>query len=273
MTINLKEVLIGSDFELFIKHNEKFISALAYIDGTKADPQVVTEQGHAIQADGALFEANVPPVKLDRKDEMWDNIQFVISEGQSRLPDSYKIICCPNGEFENSELEDPRAREAGCTPDYCAWRNGEMNISPLLEDTNKRCCGFHIHMSYPKANPENAMQLIKLLDLNIAVPLVLIDTDRERRKLYGKAGCFRFKDYGKRAGVEYRSLSNIVISSKQTFEFVWEQLIKSFKDFNSGLNLEAYADDIQKAINEYHEGTAIGLCDEFNINIPYELQD
>lgn len=271
--IDLKKVLIGSDFELFIKNDNKFISALPYIDGTKSDPQVITEHGHAIQADGVLFEANVPPVALDAKEEMWENIRFVIDEGQARLPKNYSIVCCPNGDFADSELTDPRAQESGCTPDFCAWRNGEINKKPLLQDTNKRCCGFHIHASFPGANPRLGLRLIKLLDLNLALPLLLVDTDRERRKLYGQAGCFRFKDYGKSAGVEYRSLSNIVIRSKEIFDYTWEQLVKSFKDFNEGLSVEGFGDDIQKAINEYDEKLAIHLCDEFQINIPYELQD
>lgn len=273
MKIDLSKVLIGSDFELFIKSQDKFISALAYIDGTKDSPQVITEMGHAIQADGALFEANVPPVALDAGEEMWNNIQFVIDEGKSRLPKDYTIVCCPNGEFDDSELADPRAQESGCTPDFCAWKNGEINEKPILQDTNKRCCGAHLHISFPGASPRMGLKLVKLLDLYLAVPLILIDTDKERRKLYGKAGCFRFKDYGSNAGIEYRSLSNAAIKDKETFLYVWEQLTRALKDFNEGVNIDAYGDEIQSAINDYNELLAIDLCDRFHINIPYELQD
>ena len=34
------------------------------------------------------------------------------------------------------------------------------------------------------------------IDAYVGLPSILYDTDAERRKLYGKAGCFRLQPYG-----------------------------------------------------------------------------
>ena len=36
------------------------------------------------------------------------------------------------------------------------------------------------------------------MDLFLGVPSILIDPDTERRKMYGKAGDYRLKEYGRR---------------------------------------------------------------------------
>ena len=39
--------------------------------------------------------------------------------------------------------------------------------------------------------------MVKLLDIFLGIPSVIIDPDKKRRKLYGKAGAFRLTKYGK----------------------------------------------------------------------------
>jgi len=268
MKIDVNKVKIGADFELFIVDNEKnFISAIPFIDGTKESPLPVSPVGHAIQHDGALAEANVPPVLLFSNEEMWENIQLVTEAIKERLPTGLEVLCCPNGEYKDDQLQDEEARRFGCDPDFSAWNGGEINEKPDANETNKRCCGYHVHISFPGASPANVMRLVRLLDVNIALPFLFIDEDKERRNLYGKAGCFRFKDYGEIAGVEYRSLSNSVIKDKETFNFFWDGLIKAIKDYNEGLDYLAYEAKIQEAINTYNLDIANELVEEFNIKV------
>lgn len=271
--IDTSRVLIGSDFELFIKDiSGKFISAIPFIEGTKDEPLAVSEKGHAIQADGVLFEANVPPVTLKHRDQMWEDIQFVISEGKDRLPEELSIVCCPNGNYEDDQLDDPKARQAGCDPDFSAWEGGNSNPKPDITKNNKRCCGFHFHISFPGAAPKNVMRLIRILDVNLGLPFVLLDEDRERRKLYGKAGCFRYKDYGGNVGgVEYRTLSNAVIKTKETFDYAFQQLAKSIDDYNKGLDFLEHKDRILEAINNYNLDLVEELCEEFEVLVLKQL--
>ena len=56
----------------------------------------------------------------------------------------------------------------------------------------------HIHIGYDNSTKETNFAIIKALDLFLGVPSLEIDLDERRRGLYGKAGCFRHKKYGKR---------------------------------------------------------------------------
>lgn len=260
--------MIGSDFELFIKSGEQFICAIPFIDGDKENPQKISEQGHAIQADGALFEANVPPVTLKESEKMWEDIQFVIEAGKERLPKGLEIVCCTNGAYDDTELEDPKARMGGCDPDYSAWSNGTINKKPNLETNNNRCCGFHLHVSFKGADVRSCMRLIRIMDVNLAIPLLFIDEDRDRRKLYGKAGCFRFKDYNGTPGVEYRSLSNVVIKNKEVFDYCFAQLVKAVDDYNEGVDYLQHGTEIQECINTYNLDMAEQLYETLKLSLP-----
>lgn len=270
--IDLRKVLIGSDFEMFIvDKDKKFVSAIPFIEGTKNNPLPVSDKGHMIQHDGVLFECNVPPVTIDSRDEMWENIQFVIEQGKEKLPENLQLECCTNGTFEEKELEDPEAKVAGCSASFCAWAGGEMAPKPSFDATNDRCAGLHLHYSYPGCNVENGMRLIRILDVNLAIPLLFVDEDRKRRLLYGQAGDFRYKDFGNVGGIEHRVLSNVVIRDKNIFDFVWEGIKKSFKQFNEGVDYLHYSDRIQEAINNYNLEEAEQLCKELEID-KFELQ-
>lgn len=271
MKIDIKSLRIGSDFEVFITDEDNnFISAIPYVDGTKDNPQVITAEGHAIQHDGALLEGNVPPVTLEERDAMWDNIQLVLEAFQNRLPGNLKVKCCPNGEFSDDQLTDPEARRFGCDPDFNAWKGGDINKKPDADETNKRCCGVHFHFSFPGATPKNVVRLIRIFDVRLALPMLLIDDDRERRKLYGKAGCFRFKDYGSAAGVEYRTLSNSVIKERAIFNLLWDGIKQSISEYNKGIDYLEYSDEIQEALNEYNLELATDLAEVLNITM-YEI--
>ena len=62
--------------------------------------------------------------------------------------------------------------------------------------TTLRSAGFHIHVGYPQNNIDVSVQMLRYIDVYVGIPSILYDTDSERRKLYGKAGCFRLQPYG-----------------------------------------------------------------------------
>src|SRR5690606_27611941 len=90
---------------------------------------------------------------------------------------------------------------------------------PPAAHTLLRTAGGHIHVGYD--NPDNAMSadIVLAMDVMLGVPSVLIDGDTRRRQMYGKAGCFRFKEYG----LEYRTLSNFWIMSEERIRWAFRQ--------------------------------------------------
>ena len=66
------------------------------------------------------------------------------------------------------------------------------------------------------------------MDYAIGVPSVLIDSDKARRRLYGKAGSMRHKPYG----VEYRTLSNFWLNSDELTSWVYDRTLWCTKNLD-----------------------------------------
>jgi hypothetical protein len=106
--------------------------------------------------------------------------------------------------------------EIGCEPDYNAYTRGK-NPMPKLPD-NVRVAGGHIMISALDErlkDPEIIINAVKWMDV-LVMPTIIqglkvsgnYDTtsSRTRRLYYGKAGCFRPKEFPNGAyGVEYRT--------------------------------------------------------------------
>lgn len=270
-TINKSKVLVGSDFEMFLQNEEgKFISAIPFNSGTKQEPEKIKDHiGCCIQRDGVLEECNVPPVRLGQYDEFWKNIQIVKDYVYTKFAKKEKLtlVCCPTANFEDDQLQDDEAQQAGCSPDFNAWLGGEQNEKPSFTGSGLRSAGFHVHLSFPDADVDTCMDLMKLFDLFITLPFVVIDTNKERRKLYGKAGCFRMCDWGEEKGFEARTLSNVAVSGKATIEYIFDQLDLMFDYYNNNTMdvVNEMSHDIISAINESDYNKAGKICDSFGI--------
>lgn len=271
MKIDKSKVLIGSDFEMFLKDkNGKFISAIPFNKGTKEIPEKIKgNPGCCIQRDGVLQECNVPPVSLDQGSIFWDNLEIVRNYIYGKFADKQglDLVCCPTAEFEGDQLLDDEASQIGCSPDYNAWLDGEMNEKPCKFASNLRSCGFHIHMSYPDADANTSIKLMKLFDLFLTIPFIIYDKDIKRRELYGKAGSFRLVEWESARGFEARTLSNFALNDKNLIEYVFNQLNLLFDYFNENdmTEVDKSAGDIVTAINESNEELAGKLCQKFGI--------
>lgn len=225
----IKNVTFGADPELFFRHpNGHYVSAIDKVGGTKEKPRPIEIAGAAVQEDNVAIEFNIAPV-TNRKDFV-RSIQDVLNYlDDFARKQKLTLALDAAAIFPDSELEDPRSWSFGCDPDFNAWLKCE-NYVPEREEQylNLRSAGGHLHIGYENPQDDVSIELVKLLDIFIGCPSVLVDKDKLRRKMYGKAGAFRLKPYG----VEYRTLSNYWLQSPAYMEFVINQANKAIDYYN-----------------------------------------
>jgi hypothetical protein len=208
---------IGADPEVFISRDGRIVSAIGMIGGTKDEPKRVSDR-ICVQEDNVLAEFNIPPATSPK-----DFVMF-ISEGLSEIKkiikqDHCDIAIIASHIMDESELTHPKALEFGCEPDENAWTL-TTNIPPEVS-TKLRSAGGHVHVGGVKE--EKAIHTVRAMDLFLGIPSVILDRDNQRRQLYGKAGCFRFKEYG----IEYRTLSNFWLSDPRLADWVYKSTQKA----------------------------------------------
>jgi hypothetical protein len=275
MNIRKSFVSIGCDFEMFIvDKNGKTLSAIPFNRGTKEFPEEIGREGCCIQRDGVLQECNVPQVGLDEAATFWDNVEFVKDHVTRMIKGQGKLVCCPTSILTEDQLIEEEARTFGCSPDFNAWDDGNLNEKERDSETKLRSCGGHIHISSPDNMTINdAINIMKVFDIFLTVPYVLIDEDKLRRKLYGNAGAFRFRYYGDTPGFEARTLSNIWLKDKEGVEYVFHQLNKMFDFYNEtdiSKEVDPWKEKIVKCINESDEDLATEICEHFSVTVPLE---
>jgi hypothetical protein len=252
----------GCDPEGFIRYKDKFVPADGLIPGTKAKPEDVGD-GVFLQVDGMAAEYNILPCKtfeeFDSRNEM------AIKKINDLLPKGHEFVAIPAVRFDPEVFDSAtdQSKELGCTPDHNAW-TGEINPPPAdPDDPYLRTASGHLHIGWGDnlslADPQhilNCRDLVKQLDWFLGGWSIKTDPDPTRRKLYGKAGACRFKDYG----VEYRVLSNFWITERSLRLAVWNRMQsaiqmmasiympdrapKSYNDFLvAGINDGTLADD------------------------------
>ncbi len=247
--MEIRNVTIGADPEMFIvdtSKDNKVISSVGLIPGEKGSPWAKKEwePGFGIEIDNVLAEFNIPPVS--DKDTFIHHMNFMKDEIRKfvkAINKNYDILCTASKMVDEDQLQSPEAKLFGCSVDYNVYTESE-NPKPDGESTNLRSAGCHIHVGYFMPTVGVSLTLIKYLDMFLGVPSVLLDADRKRRSLYGKAGCFRLCPYG----FEYRTLSSKMYSTDQYMEVIWEGVQLAIWAYNNGVSL-ASAEEVKQAIN------------------------
>jgi len=193
--------MIGADPELFLTKGNKFISSIGRIGGSKTEPRRLLG-GFCLQEDNVSVEYNIPPVKTAEA-FVFANMTMLDEINNIAASQGLTTSITSSARFDDDELEHPMARVFGCDPDFNAWEL-EPNPSPQCDDANLRSAGGHIHIGF-EGKTKDKINLVRVLDLFLGVPLAFLDPESKRRELYGKAGACRFKPYG----VEYRTPSNV----------------------------------------------------------------
>jgi hypothetical protein len=229
-------VTYGADPELFLKSidNGHFVSSVGRIGGSKAEPKPLPILNAAVQEDNVAIEFNIQPC-VTRGGFVTSLTQVIMHLQQEVEKQRLTLVCEASAMFPEEELRTIEAMTFGCEPDFNAWLKVE-NQMPELEGEflNLRSAGGHLHIGYNNPDADISTQLIKMLDIFVGAPAVEFDKDTLRRKLYGKAGAFRFKPYG----VEYRTLSNFWLRDQETMGWVFDQANKAIDFMNKGGDID-----------------------------------
>ena len=129
----------------------------------------------------------------------------------------------------------------------------------------------HISIGWDNFTQEQQLDMVKAMDATVGLESVLLDFDTERKKLYGKAGCFRFREYG----IEARLLSNFWIKTDESLKWAWNTTMKAIDLVNSGKieEVKELGSYIVEAINTNNKELAQELLNKIKIitNIKTEV--
>lgn len=254
------KILLGSDPEVFLVNSSgQPVSAVGLVGGTKETP--LKQGNYAYLEDNVTVEFNIPPAS---------NVEAWVANHNKAMEFIRYKIAAPNGlqvaiesalEFPDSELKTEGAQTFGCNPDFNAWLL-EPNPAPSASSTNLRTAGGHIHIGV-QMNLAKKMQLVRVLDLMLGVPLAMLNPTDRRNELYGNAGACRLKPYG----VEYRVPSNIWLTHEQLMREVYGVVIDVVD------NLSAY-DEILEQTSTFFEAMPTGAMATIeNIDILTLIRD
>lgn len=257
----IKNVKLGSDAEVFLRDLAGHpFPVCGLIGGTKESPKPAKGMGpgFAVQEDNAAYEFNIPAAKDPHT--FHHNFSAMRHYIQNSLPaglwPDYELASC---EFHKAYLDIPQMNVFGCEPDINAYSK-TTNDRPRPFSPGFRTASAHIHISWDNPTDEERLELVRLGDVFVVLPGLQAENKSEqmRRKMYGKAGAFRWKEYG----VEHRVKSNRWINGDAYN--VWEQYNHAIAAYNHGIRVddEDYP-KIQAAINEHHLKLAGSLYDKY----------
>lgn len=207
----------GTDPEFMISRWDDLVSAISLLPNKES---AIARNGSQFYYDNVLAEIAVKPAK--NKEEALLNIGSAL-QNLAKLVKPSRFVIRASAKYDNQQLKDKEARIAGCNPEWNAYTlRCILPPEEVIAKTNFRTGGGHIHIGGEGLeNPINAFNVIKMLDLFLAVPAIFLDTDEtsvERRKIYGHAGSHRATDYG----FEYRLLGNFWFASPELVELVYD---------------------------------------------------
>lgn len=251
--INIPIITVGADPELFIrdKKTKKFISAHDILPGTKEKPYPV--QLGAVQVDGVAAEFNIAPAKDYQN--FTHNCQTVLEQLKTMVGEGNELVTEPFAVFDKEYWDKlpAKPKELGCNPDYNGWE-AVVNSSPDdSKNPTMRTASGHIHIGWGKKfDPKDNLHftdcciVAKQMDYVLGIYSLLWDQDPNRRTLYGKAGCFRPKEYG----IEYRTMSNKWLTDTKIINWIWKQAYLGMAElFKGNVYHEKFGDKARKIID------------------------
>jgi hypothetical protein len=262
----MEQITIGSDPEFGISDFGGIPkSGVGLIKGTKKRPLSIGE-GCFRQEDNVGAELTFPPTRSV------DEFLYYIQYGRKKIDEilaehELQTVAISSMRYAPEELRSKKAMTFGCEPSFDAYTE-QVSYRPEPEDVgNLRSFGFHFHLGWKGNKHHHTIEdLVKLCDVYMGLPSILLDDDTERRQLYGNPGDFRFTSYG----FEYRTLGGALLRSPEIIAFLYQQLLNVVEDYKhkvSAAKINLCSEEIQLAIKNSDVGLTKELLQEFNINI------
>ena len=259
----MKGLTVGADPEVWAEENGVLVSAHGMVAGDKKNPLMV--RSGAVQVDGMALEFNIDPASSEEL--FLHNISDVLGQLKSMIGNK-KINISPVAEFgeEYIKAQPDMAKELGCDADFNAWTSLQ---NPVPDGSRGfRTAAGHVHVGWTKdANIQEVSHLGKVeqatqqLDFFLGLPSILYDDCTKRREMYGKAGAYRPKSYG----LEYRTLSNLWLTSHELMSMVYKNIHQSFEELLKGNTLSKKYGNIEGIINGSQKDRAIAIMKEEGI--------
>lgn len=277
---NVTEVTFGADPEMFAKNKKGTpVSLIGLIGGSKMAPRKIP--CGALQEDNVSGEMNIDPVSTKR--EFIRNMSVVRDTLRTEIRSHDLVpVIEPHVFFPADQLQHENARAFGCTPDYDVW-TGKVNPTPVPPANGMRTGAGHVHFGYrlrdgmgivelERARAELLRKTVILADVFIGLPSVVLDPNKERREVYGKAGAYRHNYNNLLYRIEYRTPSNFWIKNQKLMGWMFDAMTRIV---NSDLSLEQLEErlgdevvNIVNAINTSDTATALRLIEKFGVPMP-----
>lgn len=214
------KITLGDDPEFHIKSNEtgKVVSSIPIIKRDKNNP-ITFKGGVKFYSDNVLAEIAHPPV--ESSEDGVNLFRQIFGTIQDFLGLKYSLLPQASAYYDKDQLTDPKAIEVGCNPNYNAYVEAE-NPKVQFGKSGLRTGSFHIHLGHPELKSlYDKGDFVKLMDIYLGCASVIFDKDPtgpERRRFYGRAGEFRWTDYG----IEYRVLGNYALRCPSLTKLVFD---------------------------------------------------
>ena len=261
------EFTIGADPEMFIINQKtgEVVSSIGIIPGEKGAPWTDPSwpPGFGLEIDNILVEYNIPPARS--KEQFISYIEFMksyIDEYVKNINSNYGVLCASSRLVPETELDNPIAQLFGCCPDFNCY-TGSPNPRPKGDKTNLRSAGFHVHYGYEDPDIDHSVAMVKCFDVFLGLMSLLFDTDRKRRSLYGKAGCYRLTSYG----VEYRTLSSKMAETTEMLSLVYDGVVAATQAYEMNLVMPN-STDVINAINTSDVNSAKYILRTYRASVP-----
>jgi len=269
----IENVRLGSDPEFFIVNKQTGVhkSAVGLIGGSKDSPKFL-KPGYAVQEDNVALELTLPPTNDYNK--MYNDCMWILDQVNKTLEPQGLVVLNDDSPdaalFSNEELNTDAAREFGCSASFNSW---DLNINPKPEakESNLRSIGKHLHISYKDRNYETDINLLRVLDLYLTVPSIIMNPNGAlRRQLYGKAGEHRISS----VTCELRTLGINWFQTKEHTKWLFNNVFEAINKINTeNFVMDEHEDDclaMINCINNNDSDIAKYLCDKYKIN--YEIE-
>ena len=208
----------GSDPEVFISSNGKIINAINVLPNKE---NKISRGYTSIYYDNVLAEMQITPAYS--ASEAIHNIRTAFQMLQENIKD-HEIKIESAHWLDNQDLLDKESRIVGCNSEFCAYTLEQIQPpEDVIKSTGFRTAGGHIHLGNSDLfqDSKGILNTVRMLDLFVAIPSVLLDQDitqKYRRKIYGHAGSHRIPEHG----LEYRCLGNFWLKSPRLVELIYD---------------------------------------------------